>query len=140
MVTYYQYTFMFSKAVLALAVLLLVDISSRAQQALRPFPQHARYYKGTIKPNHITQQKQDRKTQEKKQQRKIRYIKPGCNPNEYYVWFERKGEKQCVSEGQGYGMIITALIAGADPSAKRTYDGLFNYYKAHRNNNQYMMF
>jgi len=127
------------KAVLALAVLLLVDISGRAQQALRPFPQHARYYKGTIKPNHITQQKLDGLTLDFYTQWKKRYVKSGCNPNEYFVWFERKGEKQCVSEGQGYGMIITALMAGADPSAKTTYDGLFNYYKTHRNNHKYLM-
>ena len=68
-----------------------------------------------------------------------RYIKTGCKPGEYYVWFERKGNKQCVSEGQGYGMIITALMAGADPSAKNTFDGLFNFYKAHPGNHKYLM-
>ncbi|HJP63296.1 MAG TPA: glycosyl hydrolase family 8 [Mucilaginibacter sp.] len=130
---------MYLKAALAFLVLLLVDISSHAQQALKPFPQHPLYYKGTIKPNHITQQQLDGLTLDFYRQWKTRYIKSGCGSNEYYVWFERKGEKQCVSEGQGYGMIITALMAGADPSAKTTYDGLFNYYKAHRNNHKYLM-
>jgi endoglucanase len=120
-------------------VLLSFDISSFAQQVSKPFPQHVNYFKGSIKPNHISQQQLDGLTLNFYQQWKKRYIKPGCNPNEYYVWFERKGNKQCVSEGQGYGMMITALMAGADPSTKNTYDGLFNYYKAHRNNHRYLM-
>ncbi len=120
-------------------VLLSFDISSFAQQVSKPFPQHTIYFNGTIKPNHISQQQLDGLTLNFYQQWKKRYIKPGCNPDEYYVWFERKGNKQCVSEGQGYGMMITALMAGADPAAKSTYDGLFNYYKAHRNNHQYLM-
>ena len=39
--------------------------------------------------------------------------------------------KKCVSEGQGYGMIIVALMAGYDTAAQNIYDGLFHYYKAH---------
>src|SRR3569833_291140 len=42
-----------------LVVLLLIDISAGAQQAAKPFPQHVRYYKGTIKPNHISQARLD---------------------------------------------------------------------------------
>ena len=30
-------------------------------------------------------------------------------------------------------------MAGADPSAKNTYDGLFNFYKDHRNKHGYLM-
>jgi endo-1,4-beta-D-glucanase Y len=59
---------------------------------------------------------------------------------ESYVWFENVGKKQCVSEGQGYGMIITALMAGYDPSAKISYDNLYNYYKSHPSTrNKYLM-
>src|SRR5258708_40081183 len=36
-------------------------------------------------------------------------------------------------------MIIAVLMAGADPSAKVTYDGLYNYYKAHQGNHKYLM-
>jgi endo-1,4-beta-D-glucanase Y len=66
-------------------------------------------------------------------------VNPACKPGEYYIWFETKGNKQCVSEGQGYGMIITVLMAGADQGAKPIYDGLFNFYKDHRNNHKYLM-
>ncbi|HTI61101.1 glycosyl hydrolase family 8 [Mucilaginibacter sp.] len=125
--------------VLPALISLSIGVAAKAQQAEKPFPQHVRYHKGTIKPDHITQQQSDGLTLDFYRQWKQRYIKTGCNANEYYVWFERKGEKQCVSEGQGYGMVITVLMAGADPSAKVTYDGLFNYYKAHRNNHGYLM-
>lgn len=112
---------------------------SFGQTPRKPFPQHVTYTAGVIKPNHISQKQLDRATLDFYEQWKKRYVKTACGPGQYYIWFERKGEKQCVSEGQGYGMIITALMAGADPTAKTTYDGLFNFYKAHRNNHQYLM-
>ncbi|HEY4207038.1 MAG TPA: glycosyl hydrolase family 8, partial [Puia sp.] len=64
---------------------------------------------------------------------KKHYIKKGCHEGEYYVWFESTVShgKQCVSEGQGYGMIIVALMAGYDTSARTVYNGLYRYYKAH---------
>jgi endoglucanase len=120
-------------------VLLFFDIPSFAQKALKPFPQHVQYFKGTIRPDHNSQRQLDQSVLDFYEQWGKRYIKTGCHPGEYFVWFERKGNKQCVSEGQGYGMIITALMAGADPSAKSTYDGLYYYYKAHPGSHQYLM-
>jgi endoglucanase len=134
-----KYAFMPRNPILVIVVLLLIDTFAHAQQASKPFPQHVQYHKGTIKPNHIPQQQLDGLTVDFYRQWRRRYIKTGCKAGEYYVWFERKGNKQCVSEGQGYGMIITALMAGADPSAKTIYDGLFNFYKDHRNNHKYLM-
>lgn len=101
-----------------------------AQVALRPFPQHSRYTAGTIKPNHLNQQQLDKQVIVFYDQWKCRYIKPGCDKGQFYVWFERPG-KECVSEGQGYGMVITALMAGYDKQAQTIYNGLYNYYKAH---------
>jgi endo-1,4-beta-D-glucanase Y len=101
-----------------------------AQVALRPFPQHCRYTAGTIKPNHLNQRQLDKQVTSFYDQWKRRYIKPGCNKGQFYVWFEKPG-KECVSEGQGYGMVITALMAGFDKQAKNIYDGLYLYYKAH---------
>ncbi|MGZ3943423.1 MAG: glycosyl hydrolase family 8 [Mucilaginibacter sp.] len=126
-------------AVLVLVVLLLIDTFASAQQVSKPFPQHVQYHKGTIKPNHISQQQLDGLTLDFYKQWQKRYVRTACKAGQYYVWFERKGTKQCVSEGQGYGMIITALMAGADRSAKDIYDGLFNFYKDHRNNHTYLM-
>jgi endo-1,4-beta-D-glucanase Y len=121
------------------AFLLLISTNLFAQHPVRPFPQHVSYIKGSIKPNHVSQVRLDQLTLDFYDQWKKRYIKQGCQAGEYFVWFERKGNKQCVSEGQGYGMIITALMAGADPSAKSTYDGLYKYYKAHPGNHPYLM-
>lgn len=120
-------------------VLWFLSAALYAQYPGKPFPQHTHYTQGSIKPNHISQIKLDRLTRSFYEQWSNRYIRSGCHPGEYYVWFERKGNKQCVSEGQGYGMIITALMAGADPSAKITYDGLYQYYRAHSGNHSYLM-
>src|SRR6185437_13006083 len=130
---------MLPKLTFVTVVLLLIDTFVQAQPVSKPFPQHVSYHKGTIKPNHISQQQLDRLTLSFYEQWKKRYVKAACVPGQYYIWFERNGEKQSVSEGQGYGMMITSLMAGADPSAKATYNGLFNFYKAHRNNHKYLM-
>ena len=123
----------------ATLILLFLNLHLFAQPVEKPFPQHVSYVAGSIKPNHIPQTRLDQLTLNFYNQWKKRYIKPGCHPGESYVWFERKGNKQCVSEGQGYGMVITVLMAGGDPSAKTTYDGLYNYYKAHPGNHPYLM-
>ena len=102
-----------------------------AQPVLKPFPQHVKYFPGTIKPNHASQTQLDNSVRSFYTQWKNRFIKQVPGKNESYIWFENVGKKQCVSEGQGYGMVITALMAGFDPSAKVVYDNLFRYYKSH---------
>lgn len=104
-----------------------------AQLASKPFPQHTHYTKGTIKPNHVSQQQMDDSVRTFYTSWKERYIKIEKD-SEYYVSAKRNGllsAQQCVSEGQGYGMAITVLMAGYDSSAQKTYDGLYRYYKAH---------
>ena len=115
-----------------------MNLNLSAQKPVRAFPQHVPYAKGSIKPSHISQSQLDEFTLKFYNQWKKKYIKPGCHPGEYYVWYELKG-KECVSEGQGYGMVISVLMAGADPSAKTTYDGLYKYYKAHPGSHPYLM-
>lgn len=111
-----------------------------AQQASKPFPQHMRYFAGSIKPNYISQTQLDNEVRDFYFQWKRRFIKTVPGKAESYVWFEGVGKKQCVSEGQGYGMIIVAIMAGADPSAKTTYDNLFRYYRNHpTGKNKYLM-
>lgn len=61
---------------------------------------------------------------------KKRYVRNDCGTAQYYIWFGT-GKKKCVSEGQGYGMITVALMAGFDDSAKLIYDGLFRYFRSH---------
>lgn len=109
---------------------LFISVQVNAQAILKPFPQHSTYAVGTIKPNHLPQQQLDKQTAAFYDQWKARYVKAGCQKDEYYIWFEKPG-KECVSEGQGYGMLITVLMAGYDKAAKTTFDGLYHYYKAH---------
>ncbi|HEY9197273.1 MAG TPA: glycosyl hydrolase family 8 [Mucilaginibacter sp.] len=119
------------KTIAVLFALLLSSTWLFAQKPARPFPQHAVYNAGSIIPNHLSRQKLDLAVIDFYRQWKSRYVRPSVNKNQRYIWFERPGKKQCVSEGQGYGMIITVLMAGADPEAKTTFDALFSYYKAH---------
>jgi endo-1,4-beta-D-glucanase Y len=102
-----------------------------AQPALKPFPQHSRYFAGAIKPSHVTQTQLDNAVSRFYTQWKKRFIKNTPGKPESYVWFEGVGKKQCVSEGQGYGMVIVALMTGFDPAAKTTFDNLYRYYRAH---------
>lgn len=102
-------------------------------QPARPFPQHVVYQKGCILPGHISRQRMDDSVRTFYNVWKRSYLKKGCNDGEYYVWFEGPAShnKQCVSEGQGYGMMIVALMAGYDTAARTIYNGLYHYYKAH---------
>ncbi|GGA89269.1 licheninase [Puia dinghuensis] len=98
----------------------------------RPFPQHTTYQEGAILPNHISQQGLDDSVRSFYLAWKEHYIRSGCTPGEKYVWFEgTKSSSICVSEGQGYGMMITALMAGSDSTAQETFDALFRFYRSH---------
>src|ERR1700744_1332802 len=104
----------------------------RDDQPARPFPQHTPYRVGTILPDHISQEVMDDSVRSFYQAWKEHYIRIGCGPDEAYVWFEgTKGTNICVSEGQGYGMMIVALMAGFDSTAQETYDCLYRYYRSH---------
>ena len=55
---------------------------------------------------------------------------------QYYVWYSGESYTSypvavTVSEAHGYGMLITACMAGHDPEAKEIFDGLYLYYRAH---------
>jgi len=83
-----------------------------SQNVLRPFPQHTEYYSGVITPNNISSKEMDDSVTSFYHQWKNRYIKKSSCSNDFYVWSENAGKNhECVSEGQGYGMIIVALMA-----------------------------
>ncbi|MCL6613328.1 MAG: beta-glucanase [Firmicutes bacterium] len=53
-----------------------------------------------------------------------------------YVYYNDKGYSEpknavTVSEAIGYGMLITAFMAGHDPEARADFDALYRFYKAH---------
>jgi endo-1,4-beta-D-glucanase Y len=97
-----------------------------------PFPQHNSYEQGTILPNHISQEEMDDSVKSFYKAWKKHYVLPSSRPGESYILFEgTRGTNICVSEGQGYGMVIVALMAGFDSSAQETYDCLYRWYKSH---------
>ena len=106
--------------------------TSEALVPYRPFPQHNAYQESTILPNHISQEEMDDSVQSFYLAWKKHYILTGCRQGEQYVWFEgSRGSNICVSEGQGYGMVVVALMAGFDSTAQETYDCLYRWYKSH---------
>jgi endoglucanase len=113
---------------------LSITLPSLAQQATpsHPFPQHNTYEQGTILPNHISQEEMDDSVRSFYKAWKKHYVLPSSRQGESYIYFEgTRGSNICVSEGQGYGMVIVALMAGFDSTAQETYDCLYRWYKSH---------
>lgn len=121
-----------AKCIAILLILLNCCVSwTSVPHTATPPVRHPHYFKGTVKPGHISQVQLDNTVRGFYTQWKARYIKNVPGKPQSYIWFGGKGGKQCVSEGQGYGMIITALMAGYDGAAQSTYDNLFGYTRAH---------
>jgi len=104
-----------------------------------PFPQHVTYAAGTAKPDNVTQAAMDSTVTNFWSQWAKRYLKTTGKGGQYYVAYNIEGEGDpgaaTVSEAHGYGMVLSAYMAGADPLAKTYYDGLYAYYKAHPSDN-----
>jgi len=105
--------------------------------ALRPFPQHTRYATGSILPSRGTQRQRDDATVAFHQKWKAKYVSPSMTAGQFYVRVdEEQGQgngpkKISVSEGHGYGMLIAAFMAGADPQAHELFDGMWLFARAH---------
>ena len=129
------------KYFLPITLLFLAASSVTAQKVFNPFPQHVHYFDNVIKPNHIPQQQLDDSVASFYKSWKGRYLKRGKQQGEYYIGADDAvANKKCVSEGQGYGMVIVSLMAGFDTAAQTIYNGLFNYYKLHPSNkSRYLM-
>jgi endoglucanase len=106
--------------------------------ARRPFPQHVVYAPDTMRPNHRTQAQQDDDVRAAYDRWKGHYLLAAGNDAEgnpfYRVAFGKAGTDNhavTVSEGQGYGMVIVAHMAGHDPDARTIFDGLWRFARAH---------
>jgi endo-1,4-beta-D-glucanase Y len=112
-------------------------VQPAAAAPLRPFPQHTAYTAGTIKPSRRTQAELDAATQADYRDWKQAYLKSGCGAGRFYVdpGPDASGGKLArsisISEGHGYGMVIAALMAGADPDARQIFDGLYAFFRDH---------
>ena len=104
----------------------------------RPFPQHTVYSKHCIKPSNRSQAEMDKSVELFYEKWKKAYVRNNCaDTQQYYVFDDEEKESGdkfqsiCVSEGQGYGMLIMAMMAGYDSQAKTIFDGMYRFYKAH---------
>jgi endo-1,4-beta-D-glucanase Y len=122
---------------LVLAILAGCAAPPAAGTPKRPFPQHTAYTPGTIKPSQHTQAQLDAAVQAAYGAWKQAYLKSGCGEGRFYVdpGQDVGGGKLTrsisISEGHGYGMVITAFMAGADPEARQIFDGLYAFFRDH---------
>ncbi|NLR62768.1 T9SS type A sorting domain-containing protein [Chitinophaga varians] len=117
-----------------------------AQAQNKPFPQ-AISYPNCIKPNNVTQAAMNASVASYYDYWKATYLKNNLTslPGGYYVKGEITGNPDGYkalgsSEGQGYGMVIVALMAGHDPNAQTIFNGLFKTARAfHSSENPKLM-
>lgn len=116
-----------------LTTLALASILAAAPLATprRPFPQHVVYAAGTIRPNYRAQSQQDDDVRAYYDDWKKNYlIGAGAladGTKLYRVSIGKTNPGRTVSEGQGYGMIIEAVMAGHDLEAQSLFDGLWRF-------------
>lgn len=120
-------------AILAISACCIVNSYVQAQN--KPFPQ-AVSYANCIKPSNVTQASMNASVASYYDYWKSKYVKTlSTLPGGYYIKGEISGDADGYtplgsSEGQGYGMVITVLMAGHDPNAKTIFDGLFKTARA----------
>ena len=92
-----------------------------------PFGSHLTPYVAGIKPASATQEAQDALIRKQYDYWRANIVKAGCGG--YLVSFD--SNYATVSEGAGYGMMLTVLMAGYDSQAKTVFDGLFRVVRSH---------
>src|SRR5438067_10283945 len=120
---------------LAVAIALSAISGAIAGEPARPFPQHVSYAPGCIFPSD-SPAKRDAAVADFYDAWKARYIHAGCVAGQLYVASNLEGQNDdpktiAVSEGHGYGMVITALMAGHDANAHAQFDQLYAFFRAH---------
>lgn len=122
-------------AALSLALLTATHTAPCVAAPRRPFPQHVLYAAGTIRPSHRTQAQQDDDARAAYNRWKTRYLHTAGTASDgttlYRITTTASASSSTVSEGQGYGMLIAAFMAGHDPNAWVYFDGLWKYSRAH---------
>lgn len=104
----------------------------------KPYPQGLSF-PNCIKPSNVTQTKMNNSVADYYDYWRSTYLKKNLAslPDGYYVKGEITGTADGFtplgsSESQGYGMIITVLMAGYDPDAQTIYNGLFKTARAYK--------
>jgi len=118
---------------LGVFLVLVTLVTTALAQPLLPFPQHQQYAADSLKPSRWSQAQQDRHVLEFYRQWKADYLVAVDTDDgvpQYRVSFGSQNPGRTVSEGQGYGMLIVVLMAGADPEARLLFDGLWRFARA----------
>jgi hypothetical protein len=122
-----------TRRLLVLSLVLAGAALARAAE-LRPFPQHVSYAAGTIRPSHRTQTQQDVAVATYYDQWKADFLTTDGTgtPGHWRVRFGKTAPDSAVtvSEGQGFGMILVATMAGHDAAAQTIFDGLWGFTRA----------
>jgi Endoglucanase Y len=119
-----------------IGVLISFCFYSQGHPLNHPFPNHTTYSKGSIKPSQSSQSELDKSVVKFYDTWKKSFIKSDCSdPGMYYVYTDEGDVKNgvpvvCVSEGQGFGMLIMPMMAGYDKDAQRIYDGMYRFVVA----------
>ncbi|MFF8381964.1 glycosyl hydrolase family 8 [Streptomyces sp. NPDC015661] len=91
-----------------------------------PFGSHLKpYAAGILKPSG-TQSALDQKVVDYYNKWKAAFVRQNCG-NGWYQIISPDADHPYVAEAQGYGMVVTATMAGADPDAKKIFDGLVKW-------------
>jgi endoglucanase len=122
----------------SLALILCIELAGPSLTAApkRPFPHHTGYASGAILPSHRTQKQLDDDVRARYEVWKTRYLRDAgtdaSGSRLYRVSFGKTNPSRTVSEGQGYGMVIVAMIAGHDENAQAIFDGLWRFARRYR--------
>lgn len=120
----------FMSLVAAAGLLAAVVVPALAAPAF-PFGSHRQpYVAGVLTPSR-SPAALDRATASFYDAWKAAYLRPACKPGQTYVKADTFSGATVVSEGQGYGMLIVAMMAGHDPDAKRLFDEMLAYALDH---------
>ena len=117
-------------------VALSVAAAGPAGAARHPFPAHATYGNDALRPSHITVTEADDHVRTVYWRWRGEYLRQaGTEPDghpRYRIVTSTAPDASTVSESQGYGMIVIALMAGEDPDARTIFDGLWEFFNDHR--------
>ncbi len=115
--------------------LAMFGIAGVAHAQNHPFGSHHQAYHSSTLSVSAGTAAADKATADFYWQWKSRYVETGCQSDEYRIVAGTNDGAYVVSEGQGYGMLIAVMMAGADPQAREIFDGLHRYNRRHPSQN-----
>lgn len=96
-----------------------------------PFGSHQRaFYRGAVIRPSGQQTALDEAVVAYYRQWQAAFLRHPCGPN-WTAVISPDADLPYIGEAQGWGLVITALMAGADPQAQQQFDGILRYVLAH---------